>query len=139
MYILISYVVYLGISFAATIWVARTLHTNARIFLIDAFHGNTGLADSVNRLLVVGFYLVNVGYVTLALRTTETLESARAAIELVSGKIGVVLVVLGIMHFFDLYAINRLCKRGRERPGTPLAPPARGWGREGAPLGKVLE
>ena len=135
MYILICYAVYLGISLGVTVWVARTLHANGRVFLVDAFHGNAELADSVNRLLVVGFYLVNIGYVTLAMRTAGNPESARAAIELVCDKIGLVLVVLGVMHFFDLYVINRLRKRGWERPPAPAG---RGWGREGAPVGKVL-
>ena len=63
-----TYLIYLGLSIAATIWVARTLHRNGRIFLVDCFHGNTDLADSVNHLLVVGFYLINVGFVALALR-----------------------------------------------------------------------
>src|ERR1700730_13376432 len=138
MYIVGCYVSYLLISLVATIWVARTLHKNGRVFLVDAFHGNAELADSVNHLLVVGFYLVNIGYVTLALRTPGNLESARAAIELVCDKIGLVLVVLGIMHFFDLYVINRLRKRGRERPEQPVAA-GLGWGRDGAPLGKVME
>jgi len=139
MYILICYAVYLAISLGVTVWVARTLHANGRVFLVDAFHGNAELADSVNRLLVAGFYLVNIGYVTLALRTGGNLESARAAIELVCDKIGLVLVVLGVMHFFDLYVINRLRKRGRERLEPSPAPAGRGWGREGAPVGKVLE
>ena len=63
-----TYVAYLAISVAVTIWVAHTLHKNGRIFLVDTFLGNEKLADAVNRLLVVGFYLVNVGYVSLALR-----------------------------------------------------------------------
>jgi hypothetical protein len=138
MYIVISYFVYLAISLGVTVWVARTLHTNGRVFLLDAFHGNAELADSVNGLLVVGFYLINIGYITLALRTGGDLASARAAIELVCDKIGLVLVVLGIMHFFDLYVINRLRKRGRERPEQPVAA-GLGWGRDGAPLGKVME
>ena len=75
MYILICYAVYLAISLGVTVWVARTLHANGRVFLVDAFHGNAELADSVNRLLVAGFYLVNIGYVTLALRTGGNLES----------------------------------------------------------------
>ena len=58
---------YLAISVALTVWVARTLHRNGRVFLVDCFHGNTELADSVNHLLIVGFYLINVGFVSLAL------------------------------------------------------------------------
>jgi hypothetical protein len=113
MYIVGCYVIYLLMSLAVTVWVARTLHQNGRVFLVDAFHGNTELADSVNHLLVVGFYLINLGYVTLALRTEGNLFSLRSAIELVSNKIGIVLLVLGGMHFFNLYVFSRMRKRSR--------------------------
>jgi hypothetical protein len=113
MYIVGCYVIYLLMSLAVTVWVARTLHKNGRVFLVDAFHGNTELADSVNHLLVVGFYLINIGYVTLALRTEGNLFSLRSAIELVSDKIGIVLLVLGGMHFFNLYVFSRMRKRSR--------------------------
>jgi hypothetical protein len=69
MYVLTCYMSYLAISIALTVWVAKTLHKSGRIFLVEAFHGNTELADSVNHLLVVGFYLINVGYIALALKT----------------------------------------------------------------------
>jgi hypothetical protein len=73
-----TYLAYLTISVALTVWVARTLHKNGRIFLVDSFHGNEALADSVNHLLVVGFYLVNIGYVTLALKYGGSPHDARA-------------------------------------------------------------
>lgn len=141
MYIVISYAVYLTISLAVTIWVARTLHRNGRVFLIDAFHGNTDLAGSVNHLLVVGFYLVNIGYVTLAMRTGATPGSAREAIELVCDKIGLVLLVLGLMHFFNLGVFTQLRKWSREHAGRAHNPPLAGpsWTREGAPIGKILD
>jgi hypothetical protein len=69
------------ISVALTVWVARTLHKRGAIFLVDAFHGNAELAASVNHLLVVGFYLINIGFVTLALKSNATVISSRAAIE----------------------------------------------------------
>jgi hypothetical protein len=124
MYIEVSYAVYLAISLGVTIWVAHTLHRNGRVFLVEAFRGNAELADSVNHLLVVGFYLINVGYVAVALRTSVVLNSNRDAIELVCDKIGVVLLVLGVMHFLNLYVFNSLRKHGRpERFGPPPPPP----------------
>jgi hypothetical protein len=125
MYIVICYIVYLAVSVAATALVARTLHRNGRSFLVDAFQGNSELADSVNHLLVVGFYLINIGYVTLALRTQGEILTVRAAIELVADKFGLVLVVLGGMHFFNLYVFNRLRTRGRAELRPPLPPDAR--------------
>ena len=125
MYIIVCYVAYLALSLAATIWVAQTLQRNGRSFLIDAFHGNRELADSVNHLLVVGFYLINVGYVALALRTSDQVETARSTIELVCDKLGLVLIVLGVMHFFNLYVFNRLRKRGLADLRPPIPPDAR--------------
>jgi hypothetical protein len=115
MYIVGCYISYLVLSLAVTVWVARTLHKNGRIFLVDAFHGNAELADSVNHLLVVGFYLVNLGYVTLALKTGAVLAGMRDAIELVSVKIGLVLLILGAMHFFNLYVFSRMRQRGQQQ------------------------
>jgi hypothetical protein len=111
MYIAGCYFSYLAISIALTIWVARTLHSGGRVFLLDAFHGNTELADSVNKLLVVGFYLVNVGYIALALKTGAALVSLRQVIELESTKLGVVLLILGVMHFFNMFVLARMRRR----------------------------
>lgn len=107
----ISYMIYLLISIGMTVWVARTLHANGRVFLVDSLSGNEALADSVNHLLVVGFYLINMGYVTLALRYGDKPASIQEAIEFLSTKIGLVLLVLGVMHFFNVYVISRMRRR----------------------------
>ena len=123
MYIELSYGVYLAISLAVTVWVARTLHKNGRVFLVEAFQGNAERADSVNHLLVVGFYLINVGYVAMALRTNAILDTPRQSIEMVSDKIGGILLVLGMMHFLNLYVFHRLRRRGQEHlEAPPVAP-----------------
>ena len=114
--IVISYVAYIAISIALTVWVARTLHRNGRVFLVEAFHGNEQMADSVNHLLVVGFYLINVGYVTLALKYGDKPADVQGAIEFLSFKVGLVLVVLGAMHFFNMFNFDKLRRKGRCRP-----------------------
>ena len=118
-----AYLIYLGISIALTIWVARTLHKNGRVFLVDVFHGNEGLADSVNHLLVVGFYLINFGYVSLALKLGYPVETAQEGIEALSVKIGMVLLVLGSMHFFNLFIFSRMRRRATMRHAPPPVMP----------------
>ena len=107
----VTYLVYLAISIGLTAWVAQTLHRSGRAFLIDAFHHNEAMADSVNHLLVVGFYLINFGYVSLALRIGYDVLSLREGIEALSWKVGMVLVVLGTMHFINLYVFSRIRRR----------------------------
>jgi hypothetical protein len=114
-----TYLVYLSISIALTIWVAHTLHKNGRIFLVDVFHGNEQLADSVNHLLVVGFYLVNLGWVCLILKLGYEIASPKEGIEALSVKIGTVLLVLGGMHFFNLFIFSRMRRRATMRTAPP--------------------
>lgn len=116
---IVTYLLYLTITIGLTIWVAHTLHKNGRIFLVDVFHGNEPLADSVNHLLVVGFYLINLGYVSLALKLGYTISTSKEAIEALSVKVGTVLLVLGAMHFFNLFIFSRMRRRATMRTSPP--------------------
>jgi hypothetical protein len=66
------------------------------------------LADSVNHLLLVGFYLINIGFVCLALRYGDKPTELVGAIEFLSTKIGLVIVLLGVMHFFNMRMLMRI-------------------------------
>ena len=121
----ITYLAYIALSLVITVWVARTLSRNGLVFLVDAFGRDEKLATSVNHLLVVGFYLINLGYVALALRLSQHLGDPATAIEMLSAKIGLVLLVVGVMHFFNVFVIAKLGRRlsrflhPQEEPARP--------------------
>jgi hypothetical protein len=123
MYLVGSYLSYLVISIAVTIWVAQTLHRHGRIFLVDTFLGNEALADSVNQLLVVGFYLINVGFLSLALRSGIKPDNAAQVIEYLSTKIGLVLLILGVMHFINIRIFSSMRRRATAAASQRVAPP----------------
>ncbi len=91
-----------------TVWVAKTLFKNGKVFLIDIFHGNKELADSVNNLLLVGFYLINIGYAIYTLQEYNPIANWQQVIERLSIKIGVIILILGCMHFFNLFIFFKL-------------------------------
>ncbi len=122
-YVVGAYIAYLTISISLTVWVARTLVKNGRIFLVDSFLGNESLADSVNHLLAVGFYLINIGYVSLALKYGDKPSDLAQAIEALSTKVGLVLLVLGVMHFFNLYVFSKMRRRALLRTQKPPVSP----------------
>ena len=119
-----TYVVYLLITIPLTIWVASTLSRHGQVFLEDVFTGNEPLAHAVNRLLVVGFYLLNVGFVMLFLRVSDPVYDLRGLFETLSLKVGVVMLVLGAVHFLNVYAFNAIRRRTRleQSPIAPVAP-----------------
>ena len=106
------HIAYFIVSLGMTIWVAHTLHKNGRLFLVEAFSGNQEMADSVNHLLWVGFYLVNLGFVLLFLRVGPKPDDIVGGVEYMSTKLGIVLLVLGAMHFFNMFNFSRMRKKG---------------------------
>jgi hypothetical protein len=134
---LIPHIAYLTISLSLTVWVAHALKRNARVFLLDIFQGDNKLADSVNRLLVAAFYLTNLGYVVNALSDGMQIDGAHTVLDRLCGKIGGLLLMLGLVHFVSLYLFNRLRKRGDDQAGRHAIPS--GWSPDSAPLGKVLD
>jgi hypothetical protein len=114
----IAYLIYFPVSVVLTVWVATTLFRHGRRFLLDVFKNDEQLADSVNHLLVVGFYLINLGYVSLQLKLDDAPASAAGVIEALSVKVGLVLVVLGAMHFTNLFVFSKMRREAR-RPVRP--------------------
>jgi hypothetical protein len=112
MYITSLYSIYLVVTTLLTILVAHTLFRNGKLFLFDIFHGNKELANAVNNLLLVGFYLVNIGYAVSTLRIEqEEVNTVRIVFEILSRKIGRIILILGGMHFLNMIIFYRLRKR----------------------------
>lgn len=121
----LTYFWYLVLSVTITVWVGWTLHKNGRLFVVEAFGGQEELADAVNHLLLVGFYLVNLGFVSLFLSLGSLPESVTEMIEYLSVKIGIVLGVLGFMHYGNVFNFGRMRgkairKKEQERRRTPV-------------------
>lgn len=119
----LSYVIYLLISVVVTVWVARTLSRAGRVFLARVFSDSEQLPEAVNHLLVVGFYLVNLGFVSLYLKSGTTADNARQVFEGLSVKEGVVLLVLGGMHLGNVFVLNKLRTSSHRDYAVPPVPP----------------
>jgi hypothetical protein len=113
---ILTYLAFLIISLGLTVFAGRALSSSGRAFLLEVFGGNEDLATAVDRLLVVGFYLLNTGFVLLTMRNPATVTSARQALGLLSVKLAEVLVVLGLLYLVNLMIFARL----RRRP-APMA------------------
>jgi hypothetical protein len=114
-----TYLVYISLVIVITVLVARTLSKNGVLFLIDGFRGNEPLARSVNHLLVVGFYLINLGFALVRMETHRTIETLESAILFLTQNIGFVLLVVGVMHMLNLFIIGRYRQLQISRAETP--------------------
>ncbi|TME06685.1 MAG: hypothetical protein E6I61_07715 [Chloroflexi bacterium] len=116
---LTDYFIYIGASAFLTIWVSRTLFRNGRAWLVSVFK-EEGLADSVNRLLVVGFYLINFGAAALLINAGGAPGSVADMIQETVTRVGGVALVLGFMHFFNMFVLYVIRRSGRIKPPLPV-------------------
>lgn len=117
-YLVPVYTAYAVVAVGLTSWLARTLYRNGAVFLEDVFEEREGLAKAVNRLLVTGFYMLNLGYAMFLLRAHPA-DTGVAAIETLAQKLGVLLVTLTVVHFLNMYVFYRLRRRA-EAAELPL-------------------
>ena len=118
------YLGYLTVSVGLTVWVATTLSRNGQIFLEDVFD-DSRLARAVNQLLTMGFYLLNLGYAAVAMRSSKAVRDTGELLEVLSGKVGLVLLVLGLLHFGNVLALGHYRRsRMRHTEAAPPLPPA---------------
>lgn len=132
-HLVVTYLAYVLLAVPLTIWVGRTLFRSGRVFLLDVFGGDEDLASAVNHLLVVGFYLLNLGYVLMALRIGDSVVTTQAAVEALSVKLGAVSLVLGTIHLGNLYVLNKLRRRAVQQAHAPMRPPVQPDAVWGAP------
>jgi hypothetical protein len=123
----LTYLLYFVLALPLTWWVARALHRYGTVFLVDVFHGDEVLSNAVNQLLVIGFYLLNLGYVALFMTSHTKVDSARRLLEVLSTKVGAVAIAVGIVHFGNVWAFNAFRRRAvqRGRPVPPVPQPDR--------------
>jgi hypothetical protein len=126
-----TYVSYLLLSVALTVWVASVLSKHGKVFLADVFNRDEHLVVAVNQLLVVGFYLINIGFVALWLRTSDTVTTASQVVETLAVKLGTVALVLGGVHLVNVWVLNGFRRRRMDernlrgkRPSTIRVEPA---------------
>ncbi len=114
-YTVLSYSLYLVLTVSLTIWVATTLFNNGKVFLLEIFHGEEELASSVNKLLVVGFYLINIGYAVYILDNMGNVTDLPSMMRKLSRSVGMIILILGGMHFFNLFVLFEMRKRAKNR------------------------
>jgi hypothetical protein len=120
----LTYLLYLAVAVPLTVWVGRALQRHGEVFLLDVFRGDSRLAHAVNQLLVIGFYLLNLGYVSYFMASNTDVETGQQVLEVLSTKVGGVALVVGAVHFANVWFLNALRRRALLRAqGIPPVPP----------------
>ncbi len=106
-----AYITYLIITYLVTVKVGRVFYSNGRYYILAILKGDGQLTDFINKILLVGYYLMNLGYATIMLSFWKTITSFTDLIASVCTMTGRIILSLAIMHFVNMYTIVLIGKK----------------------------
>ena len=84
------------------------LYIYGRPFLMENMSEETHLVNPVNKLLLMGYYIFNLGYVALSIQDWETIHTIPELINTLGLKTGGIIILLGLMHYINLIWLSFL-------------------------------
>ena len=105
-----AYIIFLALMVFIIFYVGRYFYSNGRVFIISLLHGNVALADQVNKLLLIAYYLFNIGYSFLKLRQWGQVSNVSLLFSSLASNVGVLIFILAITHYFNMLMIYLLSK-----------------------------
>lgn len=106
-----AYFIYLTLTIYIIVRVGKMFHNNGRVFILALYKGDAPATDNINNLLLVAYYLFNIGYAFLKLKTWEKVISSQQLISSVSSHLGPLILILAMTHYFNMLLIYFLAKK----------------------------
>ncbi|NMH29630.1 hypothetical protein [Flavobacterium silvaticum] len=105
-YNLIGYFLYLVITAFIILWVGHICYKNGNVFVAQLIPGHEDLCIRVNKILLAGYYLLNIGYCLITLVQWDTLQTLPDLIETVALKSAMIISIISILHYINIYVIT---------------------------------
>lgn len=108
---IIAYLIYIIVTLYIIYWLGRMFHRNGRVFILQLYEGDTEATDTINNILLIAYYLFNIGYAFLKLRTWEKVWSAAQLVSSLSHHLGLLILILAVTHYFNMLLLYFLSKK----------------------------
>lgn len=107
---LITYGIYLLITVFIIIKVGLICYRNGNIFVAHLVPDDKDFCLRVNNVLLIGYYLINIGYTVITLSDWTTVISISQMIESLSKNTAIIVCILAVLHYFNLFWITKFIK-----------------------------
>ena len=108
-YNIIGYIIYLPITIFITVFVGKQCHQHGLVYVKSSFTDES-LAEAINNLLLVGYYLVNIGYAIIGLKNWEFISNAADLISEISSQTATIILILAVLHYTNIAGLTLLRK-----------------------------
>ena len=107
---ILTYLIFFSVISFITVKVGWVFYKNGEHFIHNLMPNDPHLVQSINKLMLVGYYLLNLGYSAVILSLWENITTIEQMIRVLSEKTGIIIIGLGLMHFWNLFWLNLIPK-----------------------------
>lgn len=111
MYNTIAYIIYLIITYLVTVHVGMIFYRNGRLYILNLFLGDEAITNSINKILLTGYYLLNLGYAAVMISFWDRVDTYTEMLASIATMTGRILLTLGLIHFLNMAVILIISKK----------------------------
>ena len=108
---IIGYLIYLSLTSVIIIKVGKLCYDNGNLFVSQLIPNHEELCHQINKMLLIGYYLLNLGYCARTIISWEKIQSIKQLIEIISTKSAIIILTIGFMHYINIFLLTKYIKK----------------------------
>lgn len=106
----LTYILYILISSSVVFWIGELCYKNGKIYIMNYFPKAINFGNSINKMLKIAYYLLNIGLAIWTLHSIRDIFSSVEMILEISKRLSTILLIIGILHFINIYTLYLIHK-----------------------------
>ncbi len=108
---IIGYLIYLSLTSIIIIKVGKLCYDNGNIFVSQLIPNHEELCHQINKMLLIGYYLLNLGYCAMTIISWEKIQTNNQLIEIIATKSAIIILTIGFMHYINIFLLTKYIKK----------------------------
>ena len=108
---IIAYLIYFSITAIIIVKVGKICYKNGNIYVADLIPNHADICQKINQILLLAYYLLNIGYSAMTLISWQKITSSTQLIETICTKTAVIIFIISILHYFNILIITKYIQK----------------------------
>ncbi|MBX2923365.1 MAG: hypothetical protein KF746_14280 [Chitinophagaceae bacterium] len=102
---ILAYIIYFLLTYLITVHAGLSFYRNGKVYVLQLLNGDQALSAFINKMLLTGYYLLNLGYAALSVHSWNTIGTWTQLIAIVITLTGRIMLILAVIHFINMLAV----------------------------------
>ncbi|RZJ49400.1 MAG: hypothetical protein EOO44_18350 [Flavobacterium sp.] len=106
-----GYFIYLSITILIILKVGKICYRNGNIYVAELIPNHADICQQINQVLLLAYYLLNIGYCAMTLISWEKISSSTQLIEVIGVKTAIIVFIISILHYFNIFILTKYIQK----------------------------